>query len=94
MAEIKNIIFDLGAVLIDIDFNRVNNSFLDLGISNFNNQYSQLLANKLFKKTYYSFSFYTYQQVRVESWGRFQPLERIEPFELFFKPQTENTSNT
>jgi hypothetical protein len=51
MPEIKNIIFDLGAVLIDIDFNRVNNSFLDLGISNFNNQYSQLLANKLFKKT-------------------------------------------
>ena len=49
MAEIKNIIFDLGAVLIDIDFNRVNNSFLDLGISNFNNQYSQLLANKLFE---------------------------------------------
>ena len=49
MAEIKNIIFDLGAVLIDIDFNRVNNSFLELGISNFNNQYSQLLANKLFE---------------------------------------------
>lgn len=49
MPEIKNIIFDLGAVLIDIDFNRVNNSFLDLGISNFNNQYSQLLANKLFE---------------------------------------------
>ena len=49
MADIKNIIFDLGAVLIDIDFNRVNNSFLDLGISNFNNQYSQLLANKLFE---------------------------------------------
>jgi len=67
MAEIKNIIFDLGAVLIDIDFNRVNNSFLDLGISNFNNQYSQLSANNFFKKTYYSFSFYTYQQVSVES---------------------------
>lgn len=49
MPQIKNIIFDLGAVLFDIDFNKVANSFKELGISDFDKQYSQLYASGLFQ---------------------------------------------
>jgi putative hydrolase of the HAD superfamily len=49
MSQIKNIIFDLGAVLFDIDFNKVSDSFKELGISNFHQQYSQLHASGLFQ---------------------------------------------
>lgn len=49
MANFKNILFDLGAVLIDIDFNRVTKAFLDLGIDKFENQFSQLNASQLFE---------------------------------------------
>lgn len=49
MANFKNILFDLGAVLIDIDFNKVTKAFLDLGIEKFENQFSQLNASQLFE---------------------------------------------
>jgi putative hydrolase of the HAD superfamily len=50
MDRIKNIVFDLGAVLIDIDFNKVAYSFKQLGFSNFEQHYSQLQANELFQQ--------------------------------------------
>ncbi len=50
MDRIKNIVFDLGAVLIDIDFNKVALSFKQLGFSNFEEHYSQLQANELFQQ--------------------------------------------
>ncbi len=49
MAKIKNIIFDLGAVLFDIDFQKVNQAFADLGVQNIEQQYSKLSANFLFE---------------------------------------------
>jgi glucose-1-phosphatase len=35
MQNIRNIIFDLGGVILDIDFQRMEKAFTDLGISNF-----------------------------------------------------------
>lgn len=49
MGNIKNILFDLGAVLIDIDFNKVAKAFELLGIDKFENQFSQLSASHLFE---------------------------------------------
>jgi putative hydrolase of the HAD superfamily len=50
MSTPRNIIFDLGAVLFDIDFEKAYNAFFELGIPDFNQQYSQLKANDLFTK--------------------------------------------
>jgi len=49
MTDIKNILFDLGNVLIDIDFNKVKRAFEKLGIENFEQQFSQLSASRLFE---------------------------------------------
>jgi putative hydrolase of the HAD superfamily len=49
MKAVKNILFDLGAVLIDIDFEKVCKSFEDIGIKDFDKQYSQLAASTLFE---------------------------------------------
>lgn len=49
MAAIKNIIFDLGGVLIDIDYHRTARAFKKLGVQNFDEQYSQACADKLFE---------------------------------------------
>ena len=49
MAVTKNILFDLGHVLIDIDFNKVKRAFEKLGIENFEQQFSQLSASRLFE---------------------------------------------
>jgi putative hydrolase of the HAD superfamily len=35
MENIKNIIFDLGGVILDIDFKKLENSFIEIGITNF-----------------------------------------------------------
>ncbi len=50
MPKIKNIIFDLGGVLLDIDYNRTRNAFEALGIKNFDELYSQASANHLFQR--------------------------------------------
>jgi len=50
MSEIKNIIFDLGGVLIDIDYNKTINAFKELGIPNFEEMFSQFKASDLFEK--------------------------------------------
>lgn len=50
MGKIENIIFDLGGVLLDIDYNLTRRAFEKLGVVNFDEMYSQASANKLFQK--------------------------------------------
>ena len=50
MTNIKNIIFDLGNVLMDIDYNKTTAAFENLGFKNFkSNFYSPLKMNALFE---------------------------------------------
>lgn len=48
--SIKNIIFDFGGVIYDIDFHRSAMAFRDLGIVDFNDMYTKVLANELIDK--------------------------------------------
>ena len=50
MQNIENIIFDLGGVLLDIDYNLTRAAFEKLGVTHFNEMYSQANADKLFQK--------------------------------------------
>lgn len=50
MQQIKNIIFDLGGVLLDIDYQKTANAFRELGFDNFDQLYTQFTANDLFEK--------------------------------------------
>ncbi len=50
MAELKNIIFDLGAVLINIDYKKTERAFIALGVENFETMYSQFTADAIFEK--------------------------------------------
>jgi glucose-1-phosphatase len=50
MSQLKNIIFDLGAVLIDIDYKKTENAFIQLGFTNFDEMYTQYTANEVFEK--------------------------------------------
>ena len=50
MATIKNIIFDLGGVLLNIDYLLTAKAFKGLGIAEFEELYSQFTANELFEK--------------------------------------------
>jgi len=45
---IKNILFDFGGVIINIDYKRVEKAFIDLGISNFQKLFSQSQQSDLF----------------------------------------------
>ena len=45
---IKNIIFDLGGVILDIDYNLTVKAFEKLGIPNFKAQYSKMSQSNLF----------------------------------------------
>ena len=49
MSAIKNIIFDFGGVLFNIDYHLTTRAFLDLGVQNFESLYSQFTANSLFE---------------------------------------------
>ena len=49
MQAIKNIIFDLGGIFLTLDFKRTENAFLDLGVTNFSELYSQHHATDLFE---------------------------------------------
>lgn len=49
MAILKNIIFDLGAVLINIDYKKTEKAFIALGFSQFSTMYNQYEANVLFE---------------------------------------------
>jgi len=48
MQQIQNIIFDLGGVILNIDYRRTENAFKALGVQNFNELYSQFKGNELF----------------------------------------------
>ena len=48
MTPVKNIIFDLGNVLYDIDFNIMYDQFRELGISDFQNHYTLNQSDELF----------------------------------------------
>ena len=50
MQQIRNIIFDLGGVLLDVDYNRASSAFIQLGVKNFDELYSQYKSNDLFEK--------------------------------------------
>ena len=50
MSTTKNIIFDLGGVLLDIDFQKTIDAFKKLGIENFEDMFSQFKADELFEK--------------------------------------------
>ena len=50
MTDTKNIIFDLGGVLLDIDFKKSIDAFKNLGIENFEDMFSQFDADALFEK--------------------------------------------
>ena len=49
MQKIKNIIFDLGGIFIDIDFSKTEKAFADLGLANFHQFFSQHTASPLFE---------------------------------------------
>lgn len=48
MPDIKNIIFDLGGVLLNIDYNKTISAFKELGIENFEDMFTQFKVNELF----------------------------------------------
>ncbi len=50
MSPIKNILFDLGGVLLDINYNLTTKAFHQLGFPHFEEMYSQYNANLLFEK--------------------------------------------
>lgn len=50
MSVLKNIIFDLGGVLINLDFNKTTRSFQELGFIHFEKMYSQFKVDQLFEK--------------------------------------------
>ena len=49
MEKIKNIIFDLGGIFIDIDFKKTENAFAAIGITNFTEFFTQHSASPLFE---------------------------------------------
>lgn len=48
MKSIKNIIFDLGGVLLNIDYNKTTKAFKNLGYTEFEKMYSMIKANSIF----------------------------------------------
>ncbi len=48
MTKVKNIIFDLGGVILNIDFSKTENAFRELGINGFSEMYTQHHSNELF----------------------------------------------
>jgi putative hydrolase of the HAD superfamily len=50
MAKIKNLLFDLGGVLLNIDYNKTADAFKKLGVHQFDELYSQSGANYLFEE--------------------------------------------
>ncbi|MEO6188219.1 MAG: HAD family phosphatase [Ginsengibacter sp.] len=50
MQQTKAIIFDLGGVLLNIDYHLTRKSFEELGVNRFTEMYSQAAADRLFEK--------------------------------------------
>jgi glucose-1-phosphatase len=49
MTNIKNIIFDLGGIFMNIDYSLTEKAFVELGVTNFTELYSQHYASTLFE---------------------------------------------
>src|SRR3954465_3039732 len=49
MKTIKNIIFDLGGVILNVDYHKTAGAFKSLGVQQFDELYSQKTANHLFE---------------------------------------------
>src|SRR6478672_7618075 len=49
MKQIKNIIFDLGGIFLNIDFSKTEKAFRDIGVTQFNNLYTQHHASDIFE---------------------------------------------
>lgn len=49
MDNIRNIIFDLGGIFIEIDFSKTEKAFADLGVHNFKDFFTQHTASPLFE---------------------------------------------
>src|SRR4029079_17462432 len=49
MQQIKNIIFDLGGIFLNIDFAKTEQSFVSLGITHFQTLYTQHHSSDLFE---------------------------------------------
>ncbi|MEP7257216.1 MAG: HAD family hydrolase, partial [Flavitalea sp.] len=50
MQNIKNVIFDLGGVILNINFKKTEEAFLKLGLENFSNHISQTYISDFFEK--------------------------------------------
>lgn len=50
MSQLKNIIFDLGGVLLDIDYNKTKSAFEKLGFDHFDKMYTQYSADPIFSE--------------------------------------------
>lgn len=49
MTNIKNILFDLGGVFLDINYQLTEKAFIDLGITDFDQRFNQQFSNTLFE---------------------------------------------
>ena len=50
MANYQHIIFDLGGVLINLDYGKTNDAFINLGFPHFDHMFSQFTADRFFEK--------------------------------------------
>ncbi|MBL0055162.1 MAG: HAD family phosphatase [Chitinophagaceae bacterium] len=50
MTPVKNIIFDLGGVLLDIDYQKTTRAFIDLGVIDFDAMFNQFHSDELFAR--------------------------------------------
>ncbi|MFZ6022839.1 MAG: HAD family hydrolase [Bacteroidota bacterium] len=50
MSSVKNILFDLGGIFLDINYRLTEKAFIDLGISDFDQRFNQQFSNTLFEE--------------------------------------------
>jgi FMN phosphatase YigB (HAD superfamily) len=50
LQNVRHIIFDLGGVILNIDYRRTEQAFIDLGITDFGNLYSQMQQTDVFDR--------------------------------------------
>lgn len=83
MAELRNIIFDLGAVLINIDYKKTERAFIQLGFENFEAMYSQFTADAIFEKL---------ETGKISNEDFYDKLIALSPYEIT-KTQIQNAWN-
>jgi len=76
MQNIKNIIFDLGGVLLNIDIRRTENALRELGIENFSTYMTQFHISSFFKE---------YEMGKIDDAAFIRSLQSLSP-----KPLTED----